>query len=67
MEQNAANGSVDSETAAKLARLRELDDEDPDKMWEKVIKKENIKIYKRQIEGNPSVMVRAEADVEGCS
>lgn len=38
---------VDTEVEEKLARLRELDDEDPDKLWEKVIKKEHIKIYKR--------------------
>lgn len=57
----------DAEIAAKLIRLNELDKEDPEKTWERVINKDRIRIYKKSIPKNPSVMVRAEAFVEGCS
>ncbi|KAL4476168.1 hypothetical protein ABPG74_009901 [Tetrahymena malaccensis] len=58
---------VDQEIEEKLLRLKTLDDEDPDKYWEKVINKDKISIYKKSIPNNPSVMVRAEAFVSECS
>ncbi|KAL4499682.1 hypothetical protein ABPG72_017222 [Tetrahymena utriculariae] len=58
---------VDEEIEEKLIKLKILDDEDPEKYWEKVINKDKISIYKKSIPNNPSVMVRAEAFVSECS
>lgn len=38
---------VDTEIEQKLLKLKELDEENPEKIWEKVLSKDRISIYKK--------------------
>jgi len=40
--------------------------ENPEKLWESVITKPGMGIYKKYEPPNPCVMVRAEALIKGC-
>ncbi|KAL4471402.1 hypothetical protein ABPG74_008295 [Tetrahymena malaccensis] len=59
---------LDPQTQEKFDRLISLVQEDPEKTWECVIKKDDIMfIYKKMIPGNPCVLVRAESLVKDCN
>ncbi|KAL4511627.1 hypothetical protein ABPG72_012472 [Tetrahymena utriculariae] len=59
---------LDPQTQEKFDRLISLVQEDPEKTWECVIKKDDIIfIYKKMIPGNPCVLVRAESLIKDCN
>ncbi|EAR94352.1 START domain protein (macronuclear) [Tetrahymena thermophila SB210] len=59
---------LDPQTQEKFDRLISLVQEDPEKTWECVIKKDDIMfIYKKMIPGNPCVLVRAESLIKDCN